>query len=276
MENGLPYIKLPKIGCIRFILPKGKTFADIQPNGTSIKAATISKSNDTYRVSLRMESIIDKPVFPAIIREREILAVDLGLKYFGMFGDKEDAVAIKNPRWIQLHARRLRRLQQSLSRKQYDCKTHTGSKNWEKARRKVAKEQRKTAGQRKDFHHKLSRAIADSCSVFLCEDLAVKNMMKNHHLAKAIASVGWSQFLSFVEYKMKRAGKYFIKIDRWYPSSQNCTCCGYKNVDVKNLTVREWTCPKCGTWHDRDINAQQNIFQEGVKRLQDMEIQVIA
>lgn len=274
--DGLPYIKLPKIGQVRFILPKGKTLADIHPYGTSIKAVTISKSNNRYYAALKMEGVIDKPVFPTVIRKNEILAADLGIKYFGVFGNMKESTPVENPRWIKLHAKRLRRFQQSLSRKQYDLKTHTGSKNWEKARIKVAKEQRKTADQRKDFHHKLARAIADNYSVFVCEDLAVKNMMKNRHLSKAIASAGWSQFLTFVKYKMERAGKYFLKVDRCFPSSQKCTCCGFKNVDVKKLTVREWTCPVCGVWHDRDINAQQNIFKEGIKGLQNMGIQVIA
>ena len=169
----------------------------------------------------------------------------------------------------------MRRFQQSLSRKQYDHKTHTGSKNWEKVRAKVAKEQRKIADQRRDFHHKLSRAITDNCVAFICEDLAVKNMMKNRHLSKSIASVGWYQFLKMVQYKMECAGKYFRKISRWYPSSQTCGCCGYKNTDVKDLSVRKWKCPKCGTWHDRDVNAQQNIYKIGAKILQDEGIQVI-
>ena len=153
--------------------------------------------------------------------------------------------------------------------------THTGSRNWEKARLKVVKEQRKIADQRKDFHHKLSRAIADNCTAFICEDLAVKNMMKNRHLAKAIASVGWSQFLTMVKYKMERAGKYFRKVSRWYPSSQTCGCCGYKHTDVKDLAVRKWVCPKCGTLHDRDINAQQNIFRMGMRLLQAEGIKII-
>lgn len=275
MIDGIPYLKLPKIGCVRFILPKGKTFADLQPHGISIKAATVSRSNNIYRVSLRMESVIDKPVFPTVIKESEILAVDLGIKYFGVFGNLEESTPVENPRWIQLHERKLRRFQQSLSRKQYDETTHTGSRNWEKARTKVVREQRKTADQRKDFHHKLSRIIADSCTAFICEDLAVKNMMKNRHLSKAIASVGWSQFLTFVKYKMERAGKYFLKVNRWFPSSQTCTCCWYKNTDVKDLTVREWTCPQCRIWHDRDISAQQDIFKRGVKDLQGRGIQVI-
>ena len=276
MTDGIPYVKLPKIGNVRFILPKGKTLNDIQPHGVSIKAATVSKEPDgSYRIALRMESVIDKPVFPTVINAREIISVDLGLKEFGVFGNLEESIPVPNPRWIKIHAKRLRRFQQSLSRKQYDHKTHTGSKNWEKARAKVAKEQRKIADQRRDFHHKLSRAITDNCVAFICEDLAVKNMMKNRHLSKSITSVGWSQFLTMVQYKMERAGKYFRKISRWYPSSQTCGCCGYKNTDVKDLSVRKWKCPKCGTWHDRDVNAQQNIYKIGANMLQDEGIQVI-
>ena len=275
MTDGIPYVKLPKIGNVRFILPKGKTLNDIQPHGVSIKAATVSKEPDgSYRIALRMESVIDKPVFPTVINAREIISVDLGLKEFGVFGNLEESIPAPNPRWIKIHAKRLRRFQQSLSRKQYDHKTHTGSKNWEKARAKVAKEQRKIADQRRDFHHKLSRAITDNCVAFICEDLAVKNMMKNRHLSKSITSVGWSQFLTMVQYKMERAGKYFRKISRWYPSSQTCGCCGYKNTDVKDLSVRKWKCPKCGTWHDRDVNAQQNIYKIGAKMLQDEGIQI--
>ena len=276
MIDGIPYVKLPKVGCVRFILPKGKILTDIQPHGVTIKAATVSMEPDgSYRIALRMESVIDKPVFPTVINAREIISVDLGLKEFGVFGNLEESIPVPNPRWIQVHEKRLRRFQQSLSRKQYDHKTHTGSNNWEKTRAKIAKEQRKIADQRRDFHHKLSRAITDNCVAFICEDLAVKNMMKNRHLSKSIASVGWSQFLTMVQYKMERAGKYFRKISRWYPSSQTCGCCGYKNTDVKDLGVRKWICPKCGTWHDRDINAQQNIYKIGAKMLQDEGIQII-
>ena len=276
MIDGIPYVKLPKVGCVRFILPKGKILTDIQPHGVSIKAATVSRElNGSYRIALRMESVIDKPVFLTVINAREIISVDLGLKEFGVFGNLEEPIPVPNPRWIQVHTKRLRRFQQSLSRKQYDHKTHTGSKNWEKARAKVAKEQRKIADQRRDFHHKLSRAITDNCVAFICEDLAVKNMMKNRHLSKSIASVGWSQFLTMVQYKMERAGKYFRKISRWYPSSQTCGCCGYKNTDVKDLGVRKWKCPKCGTWHDRDVNAQQNIYKIGAKMLHDEGIQIV-
>ena len=248
MIDGLPYLKLPKIGNVRFVLPKGKTLADLQPQGVSIKSATVTRTNSRYRVSLQMETVIDRPVFPTVIHADEVISVDLGLKVFGMFGNAKETFTVPNPRWIKVHAKRLRRFQQSLSRKQYDHNTHKGSKNWEKARAKVAKEQRKTADQRRDFHHKL---------------------------AKAIASVGWSQFLTIVKCKMEKAGKYFRKVSRWFPSSQTCRCCGHKNTKIRDLKVREWTCPQCGTWHDRDENAQKNIHAEGLSILRSEGIQII-
>ena len=276
MIDGIPYVKHPGVVCGGFGGRGGRGRAGGRRRGGAVKAATVSMEPDgSYRIALRMESVIDKPVFPTVINAREIISVDLGLKEFGVFGNLEESIPVPNPRWIQVHEKRLRRFQQSLSRKQYDHKTHTGSKNWEKARVKVAKEQRKIADQRRDFHHKLSRAITDNCVAFICEDLAVKIIMKSRQLSKSIASVGWSQFLTMVQYKMERAGKYFRKISRWYPSSQTCGCCGYKNTDVKDLGVRKWICPKCGTWHDRDINAQQNIYKIGAKMLQDEGIQII-
>lgn len=140
MIDGIPYVKLPKIGNIRFILPKGKILADIQPQGVSIKAATVSREPDgSYRIALRMESVIDKPVFPTVINAREIISVDLGLKDFGVFGNLKESISVPNPRWIQVHAKRLRRFQQSLSRKQYDHKTHTGSKTGRKPELRLPK-----------------------------------------------------------------------------------------------------------------------------------------
>ena len=149
----------------------------------------------------------------------------------------------------------------------YDRKSRTGSKNYYKALAKVHKEHTKTRNQRKDFHHKLSRKIADSCKVFVCEDLNIKGMMANRHMSKSIASVGWGQFLSFVKYKLERKGGYFIKVDRWFSSSQLCHSCWYKNATVKDLLVRSWACPQCGTYHNRDDNAVDNLINEGINTL---------
>ena len=264
-EPEYPYIKLPKLEPIRFVLPLGKTIDDIVPKGARITSATVTLTgNSTYTVSLQMETVIDLAEPFEILSMKDVWAVDLGLKDFGTFGNLEETEVVENPRWIKLHAKRLRRLQKALSRKQYDEKAHRGSRNWEKARLKVAKEQRKAKNQRKDFHHKKSREIADRCKVFVCEDLCVKGMMKNRRMAKSVASVGWGQFLTFVEYKLKRKGGRLVKIDRWYPSSQLCFGCGYKNADVKDLKVRDWTCPSCGMHHDRDENAKNNICRKGI------------
>ena len=90
-------------------------------------------------------------------------------------------------------------------------------------------------------------------------------MMKNRHLSKAIASVGWGQFITYLSYKLERKGGLLIRVNRFFPSSQNCHVCGYKNADVKDLSVRKWKCPVCGTFHDRDDNAVDNMILEGVR-----------
>lgn len=266
-ENGLPYVKLPKVGKIRFILPKGRTLQSIVPAGTNILSAAVKRLGDRYTVSLQLETVIEEPDRISRMSVRDVMAADMGIKVFAVIGGDGWEEEIPNPRWIRLHEKRLRRFQKSLSRKQYDEKTHTGSRNWEKAKRRVAAEQRKTKNQRRDFQHKLSRRIADSCSAFCCEDLNIRGMVKNRRLAKEISSVGWGQFLTMVKYKLERQGKHFIKVGRWFPSSQTCSCCGYKNTSVKDLSVRQWQCPQCGAIHGRDSNAKDNILAEGIRLL---------
>ena len=273
-QDGRPCLKLPKVGFVPFILQKGKNLEDIVPNWAKILSCSIKKSSVGFTASLQMETVITKPVFPTTVNVRDILAADVGLKTFATVVGEDGSEKIENPRWIRLHARRLRRFQQALARKKYDKKTHTGSKNREKARLRVAKEYRKCANQRKDFHHKLSRIIADSCTVFVCEDLNIKGMVKNRHLSKEISSVGWGSFLAMVKYKMENAGKYFLRVGRFYASSQICSKCGYKNPEVKDLSVREWVCPKCGAKHDRDVNAGMNMINEGIRILSGMGVSV--
>ena len=264
-KDGLPYIKLPKAGAVRFILPKGMTIEDLTRPGLHILRATVKKNGKRYTVSIGFETLIDKIEPVSSVSIRDVIGIDVGLKDFCHYGTTDEKVSVQNPRWIKLHAKRLRRLQQSLSRKRYNQKTHKGSKNYYKALEKVRREQKKTADQRRDFHHKLSRKIADSCTIAVCEDLNIKGMMKNRHLSKATASVGWGQFITYLSYKLERKGGKLVKVGRFFPSSQTCHICGYKNIDVKDLSVRKWICPVCGTLHDRDDNAVDNLIREGAR-----------
>ena len=129
-----------------------------------------------------------------------------------------------------------------------------GSSGYEKARTKVAKLHEKVANQRKDDQHKLSRKLVDEHGAIYLEDLNVAGMVKNHNLAKGISDAAWGQFTRFIAYKGDWYGCWVEKIDRWAPSTKLCSVCGYKNNDL-TLKDRDWDCPKCGTTHDRDVNA---------------------
>jgi putative transposase len=183
--------------------------------------------------------------------------LDVGLNTFVTTsgGEKIDGISP-----FRESEKRLAVLQRRASRKQ------KGSQNWKKAMRKVALCHEKIANQRRDFQHKLSRSLVDEYDLIAVEDLNVRGMVKNHHLAKSISDAAWSEFFRQLEYKAAWAGKTFVKIDRWEPTSKTCSSCGFKNGDMP-LSVREWDCPKCGAHHDRDINAAINIKAAGLNLL---------
>jgi putative transposase len=164
-----------------------------------------------------------------------------------------------NERFFRKEEQRLARLQRRHARKR------KGSKNREKARRKVAKLHARIADRRADFQHKLTTRLIRENQVVCVESLAVKNLMQNDHLAKAIADVGWGEIVRQLEYKAGWYGRTLVKIDRWYPSSKTCSGCGYV-LEALDLEERAWTCPQCGMHHDRDTNAAQNILTEGLRQ----------
>ncbi|MCC5901335.1 MAG: transposase [Halomonas sp.] len=188
----------------------------------------------------------------------KMVGIDLGLKDLFV---TSGGTKVNNPRHAARYARTLARAQRCLSRKQ------KGSNNRAKAKQKVAKCHAKISDTRLDHLHKLTRQIVNENQVIAAESLQVKNMVKNRHLSKAISDVAWGELVRQLDYKAEWAGRQFIQIDRWYPSSKRCHDCGYV-MALLPLNVRAWDCPGCGTQGiDRDVNAARNILQAGTALL---------
>jgi putative transposase len=235
-------LTLPKIGPVKAVFHR--TF-----EGT-IKTVTVSRATTgNYFASILVETSVSSPPKPSM-REETAIGIDLGVKHFATLSTGEK---VGNPKYLKRSLKRLKRLQRRVSRK---CK---GSKNREKARLRLAKFHERITNQRLDFLHKLTYRLTHENQVdTIClENLNVAGMMQNHPLAQAISDVSWAKFVGLLTYKADWYGKNIVFIGRFEPSSRLCTC-GYVN-QVLTLREREWTCPNCGTVHDRDMLAANNI-----------------
>jgi putative transposase len=240
-------LKLPKIGDVHCKVSR-------QPEGT-LKSVTVSVNpSGEYLAACLYDNGKD---LPEKSTEGKAIGIDVGLTHYAV---TSDGTKHGNPKYYRKYEKKLAKRQKQLSHKL------KGSANRNKARVKVAKVHAKIVRCREDFLHKLSRKLVDENQVIVVENLAVRNMVKNHKLAKSISDAGWEQFCTMLKYKAEWAGKTYIEVDRFYPSSKTCNNC-LNRVDSLSLDIRSWQCPKCGENHDRDINAAKNILYEGLRIL---------
>jgi len=255
---GLNSIKLPKIGHIKATIDRKITGL--------VKSATITKTaTGKYFVSILVETVaVDLP------KTQSNIGIDLGLTDFIVLSD---GTKVANPKFLARLQGKLAKAQRILSKRARVAKSAnrklSESCNYQKQNTKVAKIHERIRNTRTDFLHKTSFNIVKNHDIIAIEDLNVKGLLKNHKLAKAIADSSWSTFTNMLTYKADWYGKTVIKVDRWYPSSKTCSCCGHilAKGELK-LSDRSWCCPSCKIKNDRDINASINILNEGLRCLQ--------
>ena len=248
-------IKLPKLKWVKAKIHR------TAPNDWTIKSATISQScSGRYYVSVLYE--YEHTITPVTPSKEKVIGLDYSTPH--LYVDSNGFSPTEKLKHYKLSAEKLSKEQRKLSKK------IIGSNNWKKQNLKVNKVHCKIANQRKDSLHKISTAIAKQYDVVVIEDISIKEQIQSRkykNYRKSTLDNGWYNFITMLDYKLKERGKQLIKINKYYPSSQICNCCGYTNPLLKEDSVRKWVCPSCGVVHNRDTNSAINIKNEGIRIL---------